>query len=82
MRSIISWFSGLKITAILGGVIAALLAWIKIQGHQKDKLQDKVDGLEKEDQIQDDQAQADKQIEGDKDEQLKNNNGADYDKYI
>ena len=75
---IFSFFGGLKITAILGGVIAILFGWIKIQGAQKKNMKEKIAVHEKEDEITDDMRLAEVKEEEKKDEAIKNIDDSDW----
>jgi len=79
---ILSFFGGLKLTAIMGGVIAFLLWLLKIFSMQKENLENKVAAHEKEDEIQDDMRLSDIKTEGEKNEALEDNDGSDHADYI
>ena len=77
-NSLLSFFGGLKITAILGTVIAFLFGWIKLLSIQKGNLKEKVDAHEKEDEIIEDMREVGIKAEEKKIEALKNNDGDNW----
>jgi len=80
ISKIFSSFGGLKITAILGGALAAALAWIKIKGleRENENLEEENIMHQKKGHIIDEINKAKKEAEVKKDEALKNNTGVDY----
>jgi len=78
ISKILSFFGGLKITAILGGALAIALGWIKILGYQKKELEEENAAHEKKHEIIEDMHLAKVKARDKRDEALKDNDGSDY----
>ena len=77
-------FSAIKgyLWAAGAAIFAGLLILVKVLTFQKAELKRENKGHVKKQEIRTDQAKVDKKVEKKKDENLKANDGADYDDYI
>ncbi|MCP4984675.1 MAG: hypothetical protein GY928_01040 [Colwellia sp.] len=82
LGKMLSFFKGLKLTAILGAVIVWMWGWINIQSKQKKILKKENAAYKKKENIIKETKLSDIKIEGDMNEELKDNDGSDYDRYI
>ncbi|MCP5003438.1 MAG: LapA family protein [Planctomycetes bacterium] len=82
LGKMLSFFKGLKLTAILGAVIVWMWGWIKILSKQKKILKKENAAYEKKENIIKETRLSDIKIEGEMNEELENNDGSDYGRYI